>query len=269
MRTNYFFGIILLSLIAISFSACNDDNAPLSFDQDSYEVPAQGNRYLGPASGNGDYTLTVSDPQVASAAVEQGWSSPGGSMIVVQGLQKGETTLTVTDKATNETRELHIRVTDGYETYRISQTEPETDLPALKGVPFVFLVANEERDLHFFNQIQTRVTKGDLSKVAQGKYAFSIEGDKFYLTLTYASDDQGRLTDAAIAPTPHKFLITNTGSDLMVRLNKSLNLGLPIASLRNSPAPNYRVMNLLEVGTGYKVEGSFIEEGMMPDGILK
>lgn len=266
MRTKYLFGIMLLSLLTISFSACSDDYMPLSFDQDSYEVPAQGSRYLGLQSGNGEYTLEIKDPQIATASIEHGWSNPGGSMISVYGMQKGETTLTITDNATKETRSLQIRVTDGYEIYHIYNYE--SNHPALKETPFIFLIANEARDVYFFSQKKTRVSKDDLLLNAKGRYAFTQEDNNLYLTLTYSSDDNGRLTDATIAPTPHKFLITESSEVVLHRLDKNLNLGLRTPSLRTSPNPYYYKMNIQEVGTEYKISGS-LEYGQIPDGILK
>ena len=73
-------------------------------------------RYLGLESGNGDYSLEVKDTRIASAGTETGWSGvPAGRMIYVTGILTGQTYLTVTDNATQETCTLPIKVVDNYE----------------------------------------------------------------------------------------------------------------------------------------------------------
>ena len=99
-----------LCCILILLSACNkdDNDNPLRFYNDTYEVPMGGIRYLGLESGNGDYSLEVEDQRLISAQVEHGWSTPGGSAIYVRGILTGKTTLKVTDAATLESCLLKI-----------------------------------------------------------------------------------------------------------------------------------------------------------------
>ena len=63
-----------LCCILILLSACNkdDNDNPLRFYNDTYEVPMGGIRYLGLESGNGDYSLEVEDQRLISAQVEDG-----------------------------------------------------------------------------------------------------------------------------------------------------------------------------------------------------
>ena len=103
MKPKYFYSAALCCIL-ILLNACNkdDNDNPLRFYNDTYEVPMGGIRYLGLESGNGDYSLEVEDQRLISAQVEHGWSTPGGSAIYVRGILTGKTTLKVTDAATLE-----------------------------------------------------------------------------------------------------------------------------------------------------------------------
>lgn len=77
MKPKHFHSAALYCILTL-LSACNkDDNNPLRFYNDTYEVPMGGIRYLGLESGNGDYSLEVEDQRLISAQVEHGWSTPG------------------------------------------------------------------------------------------------------------------------------------------------------------------------------------------------
>ena len=108
----------ILFCILILWSACKDDaDAPLRFYDSKYEVPMGGRRYLGIESGNGDYSLEIGNPRIASAGIESGWSGvPAGRMIYISGILTGSTYLKVTDNATQETLTLPIKVV-GTRTY--------------------------------------------------------------------------------------------------------------------------------------------------------
>jgi hypothetical protein len=130
-----------LCCILILLSACNkdDNDNPLRFYNDTYEVPMGGIRYLGLESGNGDYSLEVEDQRLISAQVEHGWSTPGGSAIYVRGILTGKTTLKVTDAATLESCLLKIKVVDNYEAMQLAgadlhcwRMEPQRYYPAFR-----------------------------------------------------------------------------------------------------------------------------------------
>ena len=102
----------MLCCILTLFSGCKEDEEnPLRFYKSEYEVPMGGRRYLGLESGNGDYSLEIKDTRIASAGTETGWTGvPAGRMIYVTGILTGQTYLTVTDNATQETCTLPIKV---------------------------------------------------------------------------------------------------------------------------------------------------------------
>lgn len=142
----------ILFCILILWSACKDDaDAPLRFYDSKYEVPMGGRRYLGIESGNGDYSLEIGNPRIASAGIESGWSGvPAGRMIYISGILTGSTYLKVTDNATQETLTLPIKVVDYYEDLNLihgsSSLRPNGDENLLPGVDDIFLVSNAARD---------------------------------------------------------------------------------------------------------------------------
>lgn len=267
MKTNKTYRLLLLLLVSAFIGACkNDETEPLSFYTDSYEVPIHGTRYIGIKSGSGDYSIQIKNTGLFSAAEDYGWSDPAG-MILISGLLTGEGTLTVIDNVTKETRNLKIKVTHNYEVFRVSTFENSD--PVLSKTPFLFLINNKARDVYFAdNSGQKTISDNGLRIQGKGSYTFTMENGKPYLTLIYATDNDGQLTNnAAIAPTPHKFQITKSSEFALHRLDQNLSLNW------ETPAGSYPVdqqflaMKLEEVGTGFKIEGS-LESVEIPQDIL-
>lgn len=248
----------LFLLLCIALTACKEDNNPLSFYDNTYEVPMGGVRYLGLESGNGDYTLQITNPGIARAQTESGWPCPGGTAIYVSGILSGETTLTITDNRTQEQCNLNIKVVDHYEVFRLSQNRYSTDqnyaTPPLNA-EFLYLIDNNERDAYFFrNGVSTRVTSSDLVLQAKGKYSFSKTEEKHYLTLTY---QEGKVEKS------HSYLL-NYNEYAFHRLDKYLHLGW------NTPAKTYEETNLCllkEIDSGKELEAELITFEI-PFGIL-
>lgn len=124
--------------------------------------------------------------------------------------KKGETKVKVKDNITNEIVELKIKIIDSYLAYAIK----ESNHPALSNGTVVYLINNESKDCYFFRYSDS---KNELSQnpIAKGTYDFSVKLENGfgnssptyaipYLTLNYASDEQGNFTDASTPPTPHK-----------------------------------------------------------------
>lgn len=175
MIPKHFYQTALCCILTL-LSACKDDNnSPLRFYNDTYEVPMGGIRYLGLESGNGDYSLEVKDQRLVSAQVEQGWSTPGGSAIYVRGILTGKTTLKVTDYATLESCLLTIKVVDNYETMRLSRgygssLSENGTAEMLPGISDMFLINNRARDAYFFKQGPQTAFSSGLVLVAKGNY---------------------------------------------------------------------------------------------------
>ena len=271
MKPEHFYSTALCCILVL-LSACdkNDNYRPLHFYNDTYEVPMGGIRYLGLASGNGDYSLEVEDQRLVSAQVEHGWSTTGGSAIYVRGILTGKTTLKVTDYATLESCLLKIKVVDNYEAihlhrgYASPQTEDGT-AEVLPGISDVFFINNRTRDAYFFRQgVQTAFSSG-LELVAKGNYTLEpMDNDQARVTLTFTENMEhaGTLTGS------HKFIL-HGNPYILHRLDKNLNLNWdtpPIEDTRTSPnlPPSYI---LEEEGTGVELSFSFSGQEM-PEGIL-
>lgn len=265
----------MLCCILTLFSGCKEDEEnPLRFYNSEYEVPMGGRRYLGLESGNGDYSLEVKDTRIARAGTETGWSGvPAGRMIYVIGILTGQTYLTVTDNATQETCTLPIKVVDNYEDIKLLRSHlsnlPNGDANLLLGISDIFLINNHARDAYFFKQGEQTAFSSGLTLITRGSYKLEKEegnNEKAILTLTFSED-------AATSVSHHKFILWGNAY-VLHRLDKSLNLNWntpPIGETRTSPAPppSYTLEEIAggEPGTGKQI--SFIlSEQEIPAGIL-
>ena len=270
MIPKHFYQTALCCILTL-LSACKDDNnSPLRFYNDTYEVPMGGIRYLGLESGNGDYSLEVKDQRLVSAQVEQGWSTPGGSAIYVRGILTGKTTLKVTDYATLEICLLTIKVVDNYETMRLSRgygssLSENGTAEMLPGISDMFLINNRARDAYFFKQGPQTAFSSGLVLVAKGNYVLEPGmDDQANMTLTFTES----VEHAEALTGSHKFIL-HGNPYILHRLDKNLNLNWntpPTGDTRTSPEPPPSYI-LEEEGTGRQLGFSFT--GLeMPEGIL-
>lgn len=277
MKTKNVSKLLLLTFVIFFLGACNDDDPePLSFYYTYYEVPVHGNRYIGPQTGSGDYSLQVENPYLLSASEEKGWSAPEG-MILLRGLLTGESTLTVTDNRTGETANLAIKVIENYEVLRVSSLYWDDDAsrimdnehPVFSKIPFVFLINNQARDVYFADRSgENSLTGNELIIMGKGTYSLIMEDDKPYLILTYAKDENGQLTDdASVVPTPHKFQITQSSEFLRHRLDENLNLGWKTIAKAYPDSLRGEAITMKGVNSTYQLDGKF-EQVEIPTGIL-
>jgi len=269
MRKKNMWGVLLLSLFTvIGLTSCSDDDpTPFTFYDNYYEVPVNGIRHLGLKTGHRDYSVEVEDPRLAYAEIEDGWTDPNG-MIVLHGRYTGVTTLVVTDNKTNTKHVLKVRVVCNYESMNIFSSKPEH--PLQKFVHEIFFLNNTERDVLFLKREPISSSDYKMVLVGRGTYAFSKEGDDYYLTMNYPSNDNGVLIETAMVPPPSKFLITDWGDFLRHKLNQSLNLGwetTPDSDSEKGGNWSY-TWKMEEVGTKYKLSGSVPIDAQLPEGIL-
>lgn len=267
MKLKNFFGFLLPVFVIIFVAGCKDDEPePLRFYGDSYEVPVHGVRYIGVKSGSGDYTIQVENTGIFSASEDEGWSNPAG-MLLVRGLLTGESILYITDNSTGETTTLKIKVVDHYEVLRASTFE--NNYPVLIKTPFIFLISNESRDLYLADMKgEKTITDNGLRIRGKGHYAFSMEDDKPYLTLTYATDDKGAITNNPVySPEAHKFQITQSSEFMLHRLDQNLNLGWETVAKNFSENQCSLIMKMEQADSGYKFE-TVLEQVEIPAGIL-
>jgi len=277
MRTKNAFKLLMLLLLAVFAGACSDDNPePLNFYNVAYEVPMHGTRYISVKSGSGDYSFQVDNPYLFSASEDDGWSNPEGTFLV-RGLLTGESTLAVTDNRTGETANLTIKVTDNYEALQISTLYwdestskiMENEHPVFSKIPFVFLINNKERDVYFADRSgENSLTSNGIKIQGKGTYSLTMENDKYYLTLTYAEDESGELTDdASVIATPHKFEITQSSEFLRHRLDENLNLGWETIAKAYPDSLRGEAITMKGVNSSYQLDGKF-EQIEIPTGVL-
>jgi len=258
---------LLLVFMTIFVAGCKDDeHEPLRFYGDSYEVPVHGVRYIGVKSGSGDYTIQVENTGIFYASEDEGWSNPAGTLSV-RGLLTGESILYIIDNNTGETATLKIKVVDHYEVLRVSTFE--NNHPVISKTPFIFLISNQSRDMYLADmEGEKSVTDNGIRIRGKGSYSFTIEDNKPYLTLTYATDDKGAITnDPAHSPEAHKFQITLGSEFLLHYLDENLNLGWGTVAKNFSEDQCSLVMKMEQPESGYKFE-TVPEQVEIPAGIL-
>lgn len=271
MKTIHLSGIVFLFLFSICFAACNDDNEPTDFrmSDSSYEVQIGTQEVISIVSGNNDYTIKVENEEIIDATYNSNilYESASPQSFTITGKKKGETNLRITDNVVRQTIDLKIKVVDFYLPFAID----ESNHPALEQKLRMFLIKNDRRDVYFFSR-----TGNNYTLISRGQYEFKTEkeGDLTipYLTLTYASDENGKFTDAAIAPTPHKFDLTDSHPYAFRILKSMLDADVPVSpSSRNSPPP-YIFLNMHEVGTDYTLKthiSKYSSIDNMPKGYLE
>lgn len=278
MKSTIMTKMLPMLLLAVLLFSCDDksdgkETYELTFEKGSYEVQLTRETPIIIRGGNRDYSLSVENPKILDAEVDLS-SLIGSGNIIVTGKQKGETILSVTDNITHETVKLKIKVIDKYLNLKVVGS----DHPALVKDILIFLINNEERDCYFISGSENK----DRNVMAKGKYAFSAETKENvstpYLTLTYASDELGRFTDAAktdatIAPTPHQFDIS--GNHKLTYEGLELFLDIDWAgliqersenTLRSDPRPT--TLNMKEIETEKEISTVFWHESI-PEGILE
>lgn len=213
MKTKHLLGALLSFLYTIIFFSCGNNDEKkiysLSFEKEYYERPLLGTTNITITGGNRDYTVTVEKTDILNIDVDLSSSIGMGSLRITP-KKKGETKVKVKDNITNETADLRIKITDSYLAYAIKKGNH----PALSNGTIVYLINNEAKDCYFFRYIESR---DEISRtpIAKGTYDFftkleSGSGNSSptyaipYLTLNYASDEQGNFSDATVPPTPHK-----------------------------------------------------------------
>lgn len=274
MKQAYLLGVLLF-LCTISFVSCGNDNEekkeiyPLSFEKGYYEAPLLGNTSISIRGGNRDYTVTVEKTNILETSIDL--SSPiGMGSLVIKPKQKGETTITIKDKITNETVDLKVKVIDRYLAYAIRNSNH----PALSQKTIVYLINNEAKDCYFFRYTDSGV-EATSTPIAKGTYGFSIKTMP-YLTLNYASDENGNFTDKAIPPTPHDLrfeLLGDTNTNAVINIIKAclgVDLRIPVqeAANRSINIPQPTLKTTID-HTNYTIAGTLNTTPTIPENILE
>lgn len=286
MKTKHLLGALLPLFCIIILSSCGNNDEKkrysLSFEKECYEHPLLRTTSIVIRSGNRDYTVTVEKTDILSIDVDLS-SSIGMGNLRVNPKKKGETKVKVKDNITNETVDLKIKITDSYLAYSIKKSNH----PALSDGTVVYLVNNESKDFYFFRDIDS---KNELSQtpIAKGTYNFFTKLESGmgnssptyaipYLTLNYASDEQGDFTDdVSVSPTPHnlRFELFDGYTETKVILNLIQNyLGVDWKELpHNALTKTNVVIPSLKTtidNTDYTIIGILSITPSIPENILK
>lgn len=265
--------MLMCILCPFLFSACSDDETngqkeplPLLFARYNYETMTGSNYLVNVHSGNRDYNLRIADPDILTCDVDL--QNPNGcGYLILKGKKRGTTQLFVTDNVTQDKATLTVKVTDSYADFTVHNSNH----PALQmGLSF-YLVDNDAHDFYLLNNAE-KVEKPTDRILAKGTYSLSIEGKgdtaKPHLTLTYPSDEQGRLTDAAIPPTAHKFDISGSKEMVYTILARQLHFDWNDLRPKTKALPPTRYsMQMKEAGTTYEI-AAVIATKKIPEGIL-
>lgn len=137
-------------------TACSDDNngnepiTPFSLDKTYYEVRLErGSTTIHVTNGSGDISLSIEDEKTLNAKYQGGlYADDLRGVIYLYGLQKGSTTLTITDNVTKDVETVEVKVTDCYLAYVIN----DSNHPVLPAGTTLFLVNNQAQDYYLFDQ---------------------------------------------------------------------------------------------------------------------
>lgn len=251
---------LFISLIAICLTACSNDDdnmKPLQFEKTSYEVCITRTTGIDLSGGSRDLTVTTENPEILDAAIKM--NEDGTTQLRIEGKQKGKTKVNIKDNVTNEIATLTIKVTDLYLPFRVYRSNH----PALVN-DLVFYLVKDERHSCYFARPKQDTQKYEI--FAQGTYAFQLEPREYssYLTLYY-SEDEGKFTDATIAPSPHKFDITDNSSTTLLALKSIFSNKNDKKNRSTQPID----LNMKGVDSNYVIETTLLKNGIIPEGILE
>ena len=277
MKTRFLLGALLL--FVCSLAGCSDDDnnggnngsepiTPFSLEKTYYEVRLARNVTDIPiTNGSRDISLSVADETILEA---NKILNEGGCIYVsLQGKQKGNTTLTLTDNVTGDKETVEVKVTDCYIAYGIA----ESNHPTLTSNIILYLINNGTRDCYFFSRDNLNHQLYN-TPLAKGTYEFlvKVEGEEKvpYLRLNYPADESGNLAQDA-SMEAHDFALSFNNSQAVLEIIKGyLNVNweeLISNATTKSVLPTDDAMTMTVPDTEYEIIGVFGTVDI-PEGIL-
>lgn len=286
-RLKSFWLVIFASLLLVNFAACSssdddDDNNGNKVPQfaDYLEIPVDHTTSLNIPSG---YQMTIADSSIVTSEV----IFYATSKTVLFAKQKGETEITITNKETNYSKTIPIKVTDNY----LSAMIMGSNHPAFGKDMFLFFVNNDKHSFYLFNK---KDGEPDGSPVCEGTYAFSVKKETItnkdkngketsievlvpYLTLNYHSDKDGKI-DASAPLVAHEFrLDSSTNEVLKAIMNKIKDINWDDWKHIFDPKPEQTRSKAVlgigfvmkEDGTDYIVDGDLYDNYRIPEHVLE
>lgn len=220
MKINLLLGLYVTLVCVLSIAGCNDSDKgqdgpdpvyPLSFLTDSIEVRQGIATPLRPLSSNGINTLDLMPGDtsllVAHAVIIENGTSHASGWISLTGKQKGHTSLTVCDRIAKDTVVLDVKITDFYMGMLLMGSNHP--LFTESKASYLFLVDNDRKDFYLFDQKDDQ----PYGIIQQGVYAFSVEDNTPYLTLTVGND------------APYRFNLSQNTQKVYLYLSHFFHLG--------------------------------------------
>lgn len=262
--------VLVFILCSCTESEGSDPFPPLTLEKTYYEVMLSDYHIIQLTSGSDRISATVGDENVLSAECYVD-GEPSYTRIILHGLQKGSTTLTLTDEKTGVTQTAEVKVTDNYLAYDITFSNH----PILETSIRPFLINNEARDCYFFimDHMQGTLRPTPIA----GSYEFRVQKEADgtlnpYLYLSYPTDD-GNLDDDAPA-TAHEFRIDLDNTLPVTLLVIEEALGVDLQGLADQAATTRDVivpytLRLTVPDTDYVIEGCIDVTTQIPENVLK
>lgn len=250
-------GILVYSMLAMAclFTACSsdDDNtthAPLTFEQTYYEKPlmmSEPIRRIAFTGGSGDFSLSVSDPNVLDAEISYG-------TVVLTAKEKGRANIVVRDNVDDRSVTIQVKVVDTYLCFQVGNPLPDGK-PDYSSGDYLFLVNDSERSIYWFDE------SFNLKSVDHGySFSYSKEARRFYFSLPLA----GNMFTYEITTNQWSFLLQVLPRDLGVSWD-GLDMQSRATEIVSDAGPI--LLMAVDVATGDKY--NFIVRSIeMPYGIL-
>ncbi|MBQ4022867.1 MAG: Ig-like domain-containing protein [Prevotella sp.] len=245
--------ILPLAMTLLLTTACRSDDDELKREALPFNMEREAEIIEGLTqrqaiySGNGTYTLNIADASIVSAEYVPSASGFDYGGIVVKGLKKGKTTITVTDTKVQRSVDIAVKVISS-NFYMMSMAQSRH--PSLKpDLVSCFIPSDkEQRDVLFFVQ-----KGGGLLFFTRGTYSTMTEGDADYVVMRYpCSSEDNTMSDAEGAVmTEHKFLLKGSSRDAL----DILQARGPLTGRFTDPGQLIPV-HLAEVGLPYEMEAN-------------
>lgn len=267
--------IPFLSIMSLFVVACNDDDnksepiTPFSLEKNYYETRLErGVTFISITNGSGDISLAIEDEEILNAIYSK-YNDKEDSRkghINLYGLQKGATTLTITDNITKDVETVEVKVTDSYLAYVIA----DSNHPALKVNTVLFFINNPKKEHYVFakDNIHGKLYE---QPIAKGSYEFFVTPSdnatsQFYvipcLHLNITDNDATTASyDFQIKPTS-EYVLNTIQTYLGVEWDKLID-----EVQTKSPASIDMSMTLIIPDTDYQIIGA-LSNAPIPEHIL-
>lgn len=235
MHMKSWLSMLFLSLCALGWVSCSEDEKiapvyPLTFEKEAYRVRMNLTESIPVIGGSKSYVVRVEDPAVLEAEVAFP-STIGFGEIRITPKEKGKTALFVTDQVSQETKRLHVEVTDFY----MGFTVVESSHPDFPEGEALFLVANASQNCFLLKE------SGEMTPVIEvdkrGDYAFSVVDNAPRLVLNLREETTEKMQT-------YTFDISLSKQEIIAMLNRWFALGWKNTGLRMVTPPAYTFLVL-------------------------